>query len=139
MTIYQSRPGTTCLVSLVIAAAVSIGAAGCSTHPTTPTGSNGTGTISSAPSRALVDVSAVWATHPMPDCPRVIIGNQPAPAGLELPSDETVAGQFQGVMSPAPESWAREKLGWVTKWFAKRIQRLSPSRSRGIGSGAWHY
>ncbi|SIC79428.1 Uncharacterised protein [Mycobacteroides abscessus subsp. abscessus] len=112
----QSRPGTTNLVALVIASVVGLSVVGCS-HPTTPTGSS---TISTtAPSRALVDVEKVWASHPMPDCPRVIIGNQPAPAGLELPSDETVAVQLRGVKSAGTESWVRAKLGWVTKWLAK--------------------
>lgn len=115
MTNTQSRTGTKFFASLVIAASVSLGAVGCSTHPTT-TGSSTAGTIStSAPSRALVDVAAVWATHPMPDCPRVIVGNVSAPVGLELPSDETVAEQLRGVKSPGTESWVRTKLGWLTQ------------------------
>lgn len=120
MNIHQYRPGTRYLVSLAIATTVTIGAVGCSnTHPTT-TGSNGAGeTSSTVAARALVDVSAVWAEHPLPPCPRLVIGNQSAPAGLELPSDESVAREFQGVMSPAPESWVRTKLGWVTMWLSK--------------------
>lgn len=130
MTIYQSRSGTTVLASLVVASVVAMSVVGCSTHPATPTGSS---TIStSAPSQALVDVSAVWATHPMPPCPRVIIGNQPAPAGLELPSDESVAQQLAGVKSPATEGWVRMKLGWVTKWLAKvRADIISDPASAG--------
>lgn len=118
MMISQSRTGATRLVSLFVA--FGVGVVGCSTYPTTPTGSSAAGTTSaSVTPRALVDVSAVWAEHPMPPCPRVIVGNQSAPAGLELPSNETVAEQFQGVMSPAPENWVRKKLGWVTMWLAK--------------------
>lgn len=115
MMISQSRTSATRLVSLFVAFGVSIGVVGCSTHPTTTTGSIST----SASARTLVDVSAVWATHPMPDCPRVIVGNQPAPAGLQLPSDESVAAQLRGVKSPGSESWVREKLGWVTQWLSK--------------------
>ncbi|WP_228842792.1 hypothetical protein [Mycobacteroides abscessus] len=114
----QSRPGATILVALVVAFGVGFGVVGCELHPTTPTGSSSAGTISTSAARALVDVAAVWASHPMPPCPRVIVGNQPAPAGLELPSDETVAAQLRGVMSPAPESWVRTKLGWVTQQLA---------------------
>lgn len=116
----QSRTGATRLVSLFVAFGVSIGVVGCSTHPTTTTGSSTVGEASSSVSaQSLVDVEAVWASHPMPDCPRVIVGNASAPAGLELPSDESVAREFQGVMSPAPESWVRTKLGWVTMWLSK--------------------
>ncbi|SHO82676.1 hypothetical protein [Mycobacteroides abscessus] len=115
MMISQSRPGATKLVGLVVAASVSIGAVGCSTHPTT-SGPISTGETSSSVAAAnLVDVSAVWASHPLPPCPRVIIGNVSAPAGLELPSDESVARQLAGVRSPGPPQWVRTKLGWVTK------------------------
>lgn len=115
-TIYQSRPGTRTLVALVIAATVAMSVVGCSSEHPTPTGSNGAGTAStSASAQSLVDVAAVWASHPMPDCPRVIIGNVSAPAGLELPDDESVARELRGVKSPAPESWVRTKLGWVTQ------------------------
>ncbi|SHO82828.1 hypothetical protein [Mycobacteroides abscessus] len=108
----QFRPGTTVLVALAIA--TSVGVVGCSTHPTS-SGSSGAGQSSSASAQPLVDVSQVWATHPLPPCPRVVVGNVTAPAGLELPSDETVAAQLQGVKSPASERWVRTKLGWVTK------------------------
>lgn len=112
MNIHQSRMGTRTLTALVVALGVSLGAVGCSERPTP------SGTISTSAARALVDVEKVWATHPMPPCPRVIVGNQLAPAGLELPSDETVARELQGVRSPAPESWVRTKLGWVTQQLA---------------------
>lgn len=115
----QSRTGTTNLVALVIASVVGLSVVGCNSHSTTPTGSSGAGAISTSTARALVDVEAVWATHPMPPCPRVIVGNASAPAGLELPSDESVAAQLRGVKSPAPESLVRAKLGWVTMWLAK--------------------
>lgn len=116
----QSRPCATVLVSLFVAASVSLGVVGCSTgHPTSSGLSSVGETSSSAQAQSLVDVSAVWATHPMPDCPRVVVGNQTAPAGLELPSDDTVARQLAGVKSPASESWVRTKLGWITKWLEK--------------------
>lgn len=109
----QSRRGATTLIVLAIAA--SVGVVGCTSHPTTPSVSSVGQTSSSAEARQVVDVSAVWATKPLPNCPRVVIGNTSAPAGLELPSDETVARQLAGVKSPASESWVRTKLGWVTK------------------------
>ncbi|WP_237079648.1 hypothetical protein [Mycobacteroides abscessus] len=115
MIISQSRSGATILVSMAVALGVGMSMVGCtSVHPTT-----GASTISTSAAHELVDVFAVWASHPMPPCPRVVIGNHSAPVGLELPSDETVAAQFQGVKSPGSESWVRAKLGWVTKWLAK--------------------
>ncbi len=105
------------LVGLVVA--LGVGVVGCSTEHPTPSGSSSTGeSSSSAVARNLVDVSAVWASHPLPDCPRLVGGNLTAPAGLELPSDETVANQLAGVRSPAPESWVRIKLGWLTQELA---------------------
>lgn len=119
-TISQSRTGTTKLVALFVAASVSFGVVGCSTHPTTHSGSSGAGEPSvSAEARRMVDVSQVWATHPLPPCPRLVGGNLTAPAGLEMPSDESVARQLAGVRSPGSESWVRTKLGWITKWLAK--------------------
>lgn len=114
----QSRPGTTILVSLFVAASVAL--VGCSNHPTTPTGSSAAGEpSSSASAQTMVDVSQVWQNHPMPDCPRVIVGNVSAPAGLELPSNESVARQLAGVRSPGSPQWVRTKLGWVTMWLAQ--------------------
>ncbi|SHT53641.1 Uncharacterised protein [Mycobacteroides abscessus subsp. abscessus] len=116
--ISQSRTGATRLVSLFVA--FGVGVVGCSTYPTTPTGSSAAGTTSaSVTPRALVDVSAVWATHPLPPCPRVIVGNVSAPVGLELPSDESVARELRGVMSPGSPQWVGEKLGWVSMWLAQ--------------------
>lgn len=135
MMISQSRRGATVLVSLAIAASVSLGVVGCSTHPTSPSASSGTGKSSvSAEARNMVDVSAIWATHPMPPCPRVIVGNQTAPAGLDLPSDETVAAQLRGVQSPATESWVRTKLGWVTQELA--ATRADIISDPGVGADA---
>ncbi|QSM94698.1 hypothetical protein I3U40_02330 [Mycobacteroides abscessus subsp. abscessus] len=117
MTNTQSRTDARTLTALAIALGVGLGVVGCSSHPTTPTGAGETSTSASA--QSLVDVAAVWASHPMPDCPRVIIGNVSAPAGLELPSDDSVAAELRGVKSPAPESWVREKLSWVTQWLSQ--------------------
>lgn len=114
----QSRPGTTQLVGLAIALGVGLGVVGCSSNPTTPTGSSMARETNSTTGE-LVDVSAVWATHPLPPCPRVIVGNVSAPVGLELPSDDSVAAELRGVKSPAPESWVREKLSWVTQWLSQ--------------------
>ncbi|SKP38434.1 hypothetical protein [Mycobacteroides abscessus] len=112
----QSRPSTTQLVvGLTVAFGVGLSVVGCSSEHPTPSGASTSGTISTTAAQGLVDVAAVWASHPMPPCPRVIVGNQSAPAGLELPSDDSVAAQLADVMSPAPESWVREKLGWVTQ------------------------
>lgn len=99
--------------------ASTIGCSGAST-PTTPTGSSTAGAISSSAARALVDVSAMWQSEPRPDCPKPpVTYNGDVPAGLELPDKASVARQLAGVKSPGPESWVREKLGWVTKWLAK--------------------
>lgn len=107
------------LVGLAIAATVALGVVGCSAHPTTSGSSTSGEASSSAEARNLVDVSAVWATHPLPPCPDTLIGNAIAPAGLTLPSDESVAKELVGVRSPASEQWVRDKLGWVTKHLAK--------------------
>lgn len=122
MTTTQSRTGTRTLVSLFIASVVGLSVVGCSTHPTTLTGASTTGTIStSAPSRALVDVAAVWATHPLPDCPKAPIERNGGvvPSGLELPTESTVSEILGDVKSPAPEPWVKMKLGWVTRWLLK--------------------
>ncbi|WP_236746220.1 hypothetical protein [Mycobacteroides abscessus] len=114
MMITQSQPGATVLIGLALALGVSV--VGCSAHPTTPSGSSATGEPSNSVSaQVLVDVSAVWASHPLPPCPDTLIGNAIAPAGLTLPSDESVAKELVGVRSPASEGWVRTKLGWVTK------------------------
>lgn len=111
----QSRLGTTNLVALVIALGVALGVVGCSERPATSASSSAGEASSSVSAQSLVDVSQVWASHPMPDCPRIIIGKTSAPAGLELPSNETVAEVLRGVRSPAPEGWVRKKLGWLTQ------------------------
>ncbi|SLB99682.1 hypothetical protein [Mycobacteroides abscessus] len=130
----QSRPGTKILAALAIALGVSIGVVGCgSTHPTTSGSSSAGETSSSASAQNMVDVSAVWVTHPMPDCPRVVIGNATASPGLVLPDDASVARQLAGVRSPGSESWVREKLGWVTKWLGKtRADIISDPSSPGV-------
>lgn len=130
----QSRPGATKLVSLVIAATVSLGAVGCSSgHPTISASSSAGETTSSAAAHQTVDVSAVWASHPMPDCPRVVIGNATASPGLVLPDDASVANQLEGVRSPGSESWVREKLGWVTQELAAtRADIISDPSSPGV-------
>jgi len=130
----QFRPGAKVLAALAIAVTVGIGVAGCgSEHPATPSGASTSGeTSSSVAARAMVDVSAVWASHPLPDCPRVVIGNATASPGLVLPDDGSVAEELAGVKSPAPEGWVREKLGWVTMWLAKvRADAISDPGSAG--------
>lgn len=67
----------------------------------------------------MVDVSAVWATEPLPDCPKPpIVFNGYAPQGIALPDKASVAKQLAGVRSPATETWVRTKLGWVTQALA---------------------
>ncbi|SLD23548.1 hypothetical protein [Mycobacteroides abscessus] len=113
---------------LVTAFAVAL--AGCATTTTAPSGTVAD-TSTSAPTQSLVDVSAVWATHPMPDCPRVVVGDETASPGLVLPSDETVAQQLAGVRSPASESWVRTKLGWVTKHLSQTRQDIIDANNPG--------
>lgn len=113
----QSRPRAMKLVGLALALGVSV--VGCS-HPTTPSGASGTGeTSSSTATQPLVDVEAVWATEPLPDCPKPpIVFNGDAPKGIALPDKASVAKQLAGVRSPATETWVRTKLGWVTQALA---------------------
>lgn len=111
----QSRPGTTVLAVLTIAA--SVGLVGCSSHPA-PSVSNVSGQASSSASaQPLVDVEKVWASHPLPDCPKPPLkrNDGQVPAGLELPTESTVSDILGDVKSPAPEAWVRAKLGWVTQ------------------------
>lgn len=114
----QFRPGATKLAALAIVA--SVGLVGCSAHPTS-TGSNVSGeTSSSVSAQPLVDVEAVWKTEPLPDCPKPpVLYNGDVPAGLELPDKASVARILAGAKSPAPTSWVREKLGWVTKHLSQ--------------------
>ncbi|MBN7314692.1 hypothetical protein I3U70_25215 [Mycobacteroides abscessus subsp. abscessus] len=68
----------------------------------------------------MVDVSAVWQSEPLPDCPKPpIVFNGDAPQGIALPDKASVARILAGAKSPATESWVREKLGWVTQWLAQ--------------------
>lgn len=116
----QSRPGAKVLASLVIAASVSLGVVGCSSHPTTDTGSNGAGTIStSAEAHPLVDVEAVWATHPLPPCKDYLGTDLTVPPGISVPDYDSVAKELAGVKSPGDESWVRTKLGWLDMWLAQ--------------------
>lgn len=114
----ESRYGTSKLVGLAIAATLTVGLVGCATPATTATGANTSGeTSSSVSAQSLVDVAAVWATHPLPDCPKPPIkrnGGQ-VPLGIELPTESTVSDILAGTKSPAPEQWVRTKLGWVTQ------------------------
>ncbi|SIG37450.1 Uncharacterised protein [Mycobacteroides abscessus subsp. abscessus] len=119
MTIYQFRPGTKVLVALSIASVVSLGAVGCSERPTTSASSSAGEASSSVSAQSLVDVEKVWATHPMPPCPDVLIGNRVAPSGLSLPDDTSVAHELEGVRSPGSSVWVTRKLGWVTKALAE--------------------
>lgn len=100
-----------------LAVAVGVGAStiGCSV-PNTHTAPL-SGTIStSASAHALVDVSAVWQTEPLPDCPKPpIVFNGSVPPGLSLPDKSSVARELVGVRSPGSPQWVKTKLGWVTK------------------------
>ncbi|MDO3064366.1 hypothetical protein [Mycobacteroides abscessus] len=117
MMISQSRTGTKSLAALAIAA--SVGVVGCS-HPTTTSASSVGETSSSVATQPLVDVSQVWATEPLPACPKPpVVYNGDVSAGLELPDKASVARILAGAKSPAPTSWVREKLGWVTKHLSQ--------------------
>lgn len=117
MTNSQSRPGTTKLVSLFVAATVSIGVVGCSTgHPTTSSVSSvSRETSSSASARPLVDVSAVWATKPLPPCDDYLGTDLTTPPNLSVPDHASVAKTLAGVKSPGSIEWVRTKLGWLDK------------------------
>ncbi|MBV6362617.1 hypothetical protein HZD78_21975 [Mycobacteroides chelonae] len=132
----KSRSGATKLVGLALALGVSV--VGCSSHPTTPSASSGMGESSSstAQARPLVDVAAVWATHPMPDCPKPPIQRNggAVPAGIELPTESTVSEILGDVKSPASEAWVRTKLGWVTQWLLKT--RADIVTDPGVGADA---
>ncbi|SKO98118.1 hypothetical protein [Mycobacteroides abscessus] len=113
----QSRTGTRTLTALLVASVAALGVVGCSSHPTT--GANSAGTISTTAAQSLVDVSAVWQTEPLPDCPKPpIVFNGSVPPGLSLPDKASVARQLAGVKSPASEGWVRTKLSWVTQELA---------------------
>lgn len=114
----QTHPGAKVFAALGLALGVAISVVGCSAERPTPSAASTTGETSTAAAQNMVDVSQVWATHPLPPCPRLIGGNLTAPAGLELPSDDSVAKALEGVSSPASESWVRSKLGWLTMWLA---------------------
>ncbi|WP_157931938.1 hypothetical protein [Mycobacteroides abscessus] len=132
----QFRPGTTKLVALAIAATVGTGTVGCSAHPTPSVSSSAGETSSSAQARALVDVEAVWATHPMPNCPKPPIERNggAVPAGIELPTEKTVSDIIGDAKSPASEEWVRAKLGWVTQWLLKT--RADIITDPGVGADA---
>lgn len=115
----QSRTGATTLAVLVVA--LGVGLVGCSAHPTTTSGSSSTGeTSSSTATRALVDVSAVWQSEPLPNCPKPpIVFNGDAPQGIALPDKASVARILAGAKSPADAEWVHVKLGWVTKHLSQ--------------------
>lgn len=131
----QSRPCATKLTVLVVA--LGVGLVGCSSHPTTPSGASGAGQASSsAQARPLVDVSAVWASHPLPDCPKPPIQRNggAVPTGIELPTEKTVSDIIGDAKSPASEAWVRTKLGWVTQWLLKT--RADIITDPGVGADA---
>ncbi|SLI53954.1 Uncharacterised protein [Mycobacteroides abscessus subsp. massiliense] len=107
----------------VLALTFGVGAStiGCSQHPIPPTAS--TQATTSSPSTAaqpMVDVSQVWATEPLPDCPKPpIVFNGDPPQGIALPDKASVARILAGAKSPASEAWVHAKLGWVTQNLAK--------------------
>lgn len=117
----------------VLALTFGVGAStiGCSASgaPTVPLSS----TVSTSAAHVLVDVSAVWQSEPRPDCPKpLIVFNGAVPPGLSLPDKASVARQLAGVKSPAPESWVREQLGWVTQELAAtRADIISDPSSAG--------
>ncbi|SLJ13418.1 hypothetical protein [Mycobacteroides abscessus] len=112
----QSRPGAKVLASLVIVLGMSIGVVGCSGEHPAPSGPSTSGeTSSSVTAQNMVDVSAVWATKPLPPCDDYLGTDQTAPPNLSVPDHASVAKTLAGVKSPGSIEWVRTKLGWLDK------------------------
>lgn len=105
------------LAALVLTVGVGAGAVGCGQHSTITAVPSGTGepTSSSASAQSLVDVSAVWATKPLPPCTDYLGSDLTVPPGLSVPDHDSVARSLAGVKSPGSIEWVRTKLGWLDK------------------------
>lgn len=108
------------LAALVLTVGVGAGVVGCGQHSTiTAVPISTRDTSSSAQARPLVDVSALWATKPLPPCDDYLGTDLTVPPGLSVPDHDGVARSLAGVQSPASEAWVREKLGWLDMWLAQ--------------------
>lgn len=121
------------LAALVLTVGVGAGAVGCGQHSTITAVPSGTAeTSSSVSAQSLVDVSAVWATKPLPPCTDYLGSDLTVPPGLSVPDHDSVAKILAGVKSPGSETWVKTKLGWMTKWLAKvRADIISDPDSSG--------
>ncbi|MDO3019365.1 hypothetical protein [Mycobacteroides abscessus] len=108
------------LAALVLTVGVGASAVGCGQHSTITVVPISTGdTSSSAQARPLVDVSALWATKPLPPCDDYLGTDLTVPPGLSVPDHASVARSLAGVKSPGNESWVKTKLGWLDMWLAQ--------------------
>lgn len=107
------------LAALVLTVGVWAGVAGCGQHAITPAASPQGETGSSASAHPMVEVSAVWATKPLPPCTDYLGSDLTVPPGLSVPDHASVAKILAGVKSPGSESWVKTKLGWLDMWLAQ--------------------
>ncbi|SIF54728.1 Uncharacterised protein [Mycobacteroides abscessus subsp. abscessus] len=104
------------LAALVLTVGVGAGVVGCGQHSTITAVPISTGeSSSSASAHSMVDVSAVWATKPLPPCTDYLGSDLTVPPGLSVPDHASVARILAGVQSPGDESWVKTKLGWLDK------------------------
>ena len=106
---------------LLAVLALTAGIVGCG-HATTVAEPSAAVVSSTARTVPMVDVSAIWAESPLPNCPRWIHNNSADVddiPGVDMPSHKSVAAALAGVKSPADETWVREELGWVTQHLIK--------------------
>lgn len=107
------------LAALVLTVGVGAGVVGCGQHSTAPTASPQGESSSSASAHPMVDVSAVWATKPLPPCTDYLGTDLTAPPGLSVPDHASVARILAGVKSPGSIEWVKTKLGWLDMWLAQ--------------------
>lgn len=108
------------LAALVFTVGVGASVVGCGQHSTiTAVPSSAGETSSPASAHPMVDVSAVWATKPLPPCDDYLRTDLTAPPGLSVPDHNGVARSLAGVKSPGDESWVKTKLGWLDMWLAQ--------------------
>ncbi|WP_236737964.1 hypothetical protein [Mycobacteroides abscessus] len=104
------------LAALVLTVGVGAGVVGCGQHSTiTAVPSSAGETSSSASAHPMVDVSAVWATKPLPPCDDYLGSDLTVPPGLSVPNHDSVAKTLAGVRSPGTLEWVKTKLGWLDK------------------------
>lgn len=103
------------LVVLALTFSVGASAIGCGQHSIAPTTSPQGELSSSVSARNLVDVSALWATKPLPPCDDYLGTDLTVPPGLSVPDHDGVAKILAGVKSPGSIEWVKTKLGWLDK------------------------